>query len=183
MDLGKEVKRFKSKKGNDVVIRYLKKEDLDDLLKFANDLSKEDTFVMLAGEEITREEEEKYLNEAIEKIREGNKVQLVVIVNGMFAGNAEIRRNDKRKKHVGTIAISIAKEFREEGIGTELLKTLIGEGRNLGLKLLILSCFAINGRALAVYNKLGFRPVGTIPGIYSYRGKYVDEVLLYLPLV
>lgn len=45
---GKIIKKFKTKKGKEIVIRYLKWEDLDELTRYVNDLSKEDTFVNLS---------------------------------------------------------------------------------------------------------------------------------------
>lgn len=184
MELGKVVKIFKSKKGNEVVVRYLKYEDLDDLLKFANALSEEDTFVMLSGEVLTREEELKYLEDSIESMEKGQKVHLVATLNGRVVANCQITREKKRKAHVGNLAISVAKAFREEGIGTELIKTLIEEGKKqLGLRLVTLMCFETNDRALQMYKKVGFKLAGVIPKIYLYKGEYVGEVLLYLPLV
>ena len=50
MKLGTVIREFKSKKGNNVIIRTPMWEDLDDILTFANALSKEDTFVLLNGE-------------------------------------------------------------------------------------------------------------------------------------
>ncbi|MBI3955913.1 GNAT family N-acetyltransferase, partial [Candidatus Gottesmanbacteria bacterium] len=178
---GKIVKTFTSKKGNKVVIRYPKWEDLDDLHGFINILSKEDTFIMFSGEEISREEETKWLGETLTKMETGEKVHLIATVNGSFAGNCEIRRHKRRETHVGTIGISVALKFRNEGVGSELLKALIEEGKRLGVKLLILHCFENNDRALHLYEKLGFVRAGLIPGVYLYKGSYVGEVTLYLP--
>lgn len=181
MEFGKIIKSFKSKKGNNTIIRYPQPGDLDNVLQFANALVEEDTFVML-NQPMTREEEEKWLRDTLEKMEKGQKIQLVCEVNGVYAGNCEIRRRDKRQSHVGEVGISIAKAYREEGIGTELLKTLIDEGKGMGLRLLVMNCFETNARALHVYEKLGFRRAGTVPGVYAYKSDYIGEVRLYLPL-
>ncbi len=182
MNIGKITKTFTSKKGNTVIIRYPKPGDLDDVLKFANALVQEDTFVML-NQPMTREEEEKWLTDTLEKMEKGKKIQLVCEVNGVYAGNCEIRRRDKRQSHVGEIGISMAKAYREEGIGTQLLNALIDEGKRMGLRLLVLYCFETNARALHIYEKLGFRHAGLIPEIYAYKGSFIGEAVLYLPLV
>jgi len=44
------VKKFISKKGKEIIIRYPKWEDLEELTRYANKLSKEDTFVTFSGE-------------------------------------------------------------------------------------------------------------------------------------
>lgn len=183
MQPGKIIKTFTSKKGNTVIIRYPKPEDLDDVLKFANAIVDEDTYVDVLSEPVTREEEEKWLRETLEKMESGKKIQLVCEVDGNYAGNCEIRRRDKRQSHVGEIGISIAKAYREEGIGTELLKTLIEEGKRMELRLLVMDCFESNARALHVYKKLGFRRAGLIPEMYAYKKSFVGGVVLYLLLV
>jgi len=182
MTLGKVLTRFQSTKGNDVVIRYTKWEDLDDMLAYANALSKEDTFVELSGEKLTRNVEIKYLGDLIQDMEKGEAVCLVAIVNGKYAGSSEIHRGVRRKKHVGMIGISLSAAFREEGIGSKLLEAIIGEGKKMDLRLLAMNCFDVNTRALHVYEKLGFRKAGLLPAAYAYKGKYHGEYTLYLPL-
>ena len=181
MHPGKIIKTFTSKKGNTVIIRYPKLDDLDAVLKFVNDLVAEDTFIML-NEIQTREQEEKWLKDTLAAIASGGKIHLVADVNGHYAGNCEIRIHDKRQTHVGDIGISVAEQYRDEGIGRELLLTLIEEGKNASLKLLILQCFENNDRALHLYESLGFIHAGLVPGVYAYKGRFVGEVTLCLPL-
>ena len=181
MQSGKIIKTFKSKKGNNVIIRYPKWEDLDVVTKFVNTLIEEDTFLMLP-EKQTRTSEATWMAKTFDDIEKGKKIHLVAEVNGQYAGNCEIRIHDKRQSHMGDIGIAIARPYREEGIGRVLLQTLIEEGKNAGLKLLILHCFQNNDRALNLYEKLGFKRSGTVPGVYAYKGDYVGEVTLYLPI-
>ncbi len=181
MTPGRIIKTFTSKRGNPVVIRYPKWEDLDAMTTFANELVDEDTFVAL-NKHITREEEAKWLGETLAAIETGKKIQLVAEVSGTFAGNCEIRIHDKRQTHVGDVGIALAKDYRDEGIGAELLPTLIDEGKKAGLTLLTLHCFETNDRALHLYEKLGFARAGLVPGMYAYKGSFVGEITLYLPL-
>ncbi len=183
MKLGKTIKKFKSKKGNQVVIRTLQIEDLDNLLKFANGLVDEDTFVMLSGSKLNRAEEQKYLKDSIEKIKQNKKIHLVALVNGVFAGSAEVRRQERRKSHVGEIGIALIPEYRGEGIGTELLETLVDEAKQLKLRLVYMHCFETNSPALHVYEKIGFQRSGVVPGMLSHKNNYIGEVTLYKQLV
>lgn len=181
MTPGTIIKTFTSKKGNPVVIRYPTWEDLDAFTSFINALVDEDTFIALHTR-ITREEEAKWLAETIFAMEIGKKIHLVADVNGHVAGNCEIRIHDKRQAHVGDIGISVAAPYRDEGIGREILSTLIGEGRKAGLKLLVMHCFENNARALHLYESLGFVRSGLVPGVYAYKGRFIGEVTLYLPL-
>lgn len=172
-----------SRKGNSVAFRYVKPSDLDAMLTYANELIVEDTFVELSGTPLTREAEAEVLKKILEQMEKAEKVHIVVEVNGAYAGNAEVRRGKRRKYHVGELGISLAKQYRDEGIGTELFKTLIAEARQLGLRLLTLNCFEGNDRALHVYKKLGFVRAGIIPNAIKYKEGYVGELIMYLPLV
>jgi RimJ/RimL family protein N-acetyltransferase len=48
----------------------------------------------------------------------------------------------------------------------------------MGLKVLMLSAFASNKRAIHVYEKVGFVQNGRIPRKFFKDGKYVDEVIM-----
>ena len=56
------------------------------------------------------------------------------------------------------------------------MEILIEGARTMNLRMLELSCFANNPRALNLYEKMGFREVGRIPGKYFYKGGYIDSV-------
>lgn len=179
MKPGTVIKTFISKKGKNVIIRTLQPDDLDDLLVFANSLIAEDTFVMLSGTPLERQGEITYVKDAIKKIEEGKKIHIVTMVNGKFAGSAEVRLFDRRQSHVGEIGISVARAFREEGIGSIMMDVLLDEAKSIGVKLLVLQCFENNPRAIHVYEKMGFKFSGTVPGAYSYKGGFVGEVTMY----
>lgn len=181
MNPGQIIKTFKSKKGNDIIIRYPKWEDLDTVTEFVNALIEEDTFLMLP-EKQTHTSEATWMAKTFDDIENSKKIHIVAEVNGQYAGNCEIRIHERRQAHVGDIGISIAAQYRQEGIGYELLSTLIEEGKKKGLHLLIIHCFKNNDRALHLYEKLGFKRAGLVPGMYQYKGSYVGEVTLYLPI-
>jgi len=175
--------KFISKKGNNVTFRYLRENDLDAMLSYINTLIAEDTFIGLYGAPLTLEEEKKHLDETIESMKKGDKIVIVVEINGQYVGSGDLRRETvRRKKHGGNIGISLLQEYREDGIGTKLLTHLIAEGKKLGLSLLHLTCLENNDRALHLYEKLGFKRCGYMPNACFWKGGYVGEVTLYLPL-
>jgi RimJ/RimL family protein N-acetyltransferase len=55
---------------------------------------------------------------------------------------------------------------------------LVGEAKKKGLKVLTLSAFASNKRAIHVYEKIGFAQTGLIPKKHFKEGKYIDEVIM-----
>ena len=179
---GKIVKQFKTKKGNEVIIRYPKWEDLEQLTEFINNLSQEDTFVLYSGEIVTKDQEMEYLIQFFKGLEKGNRIQLCAFMNDRLVANSTLVRKRLRAKHMGSIAISVAKGYREEGIGSELLKALTDESRKLSLKILSIDLLANNERAQHVYQKIGFKECGRFPKMYFYKGQYVDQILMFLEI-
>lgn len=165
-----------------MVFRYPKQSDLDEMLRFANDLIAEDTYVELSGKLLTKDEEAKVLKELLEKIAKGEAVNLVTEIDGKFSGSADLRLGKRRHSHVAEIGIALVPEARGEGIGSQLLTTLIEEAKRRSLRLLVLNCNEKNALARHVYEKLGFKKSGVIPGAISFRGEYVGEVKYFLPI-
>jgi ribosomal protein S18 acetylase RimI-like enzyme len=92
------------------------------------------------------------------------------------------RRLSGYDKHLGDTGIAVKNGFRDSGIGTEMMKTLVQHGKLWGLKALMLTVFANNARALHVYRKIGFVETGRIPKKFFKEGRYIDEVALTMPL-
>jgi len=73
--------------------------------------------------------------------------------------------------------------YRDRGIGTEMMKILMEQARLMNLKVLTLSVFATNKRAIHVYEKVGFKEAGRIrKGIYR-KGEYIDRIIMTKDLV
>lgn len=179
---GKIIKTFISKKGHEVVFRLPLPEDFAAIWGYACDLAAEDTFVEISGPPPTEEEERKWFDEVLESIARKNAIYIHVWVGNQLAGSGRVIRGKYRHAHVGHVGISLSPAYRDGGIGTELFRTLIDQARALGLHILELSCYENNPRALHMYEKLGFKTIGIMPGAVAWKGGYVGEVKMYLPL-
>ena len=162
-----------------LTIRPLEIGDTRALLAFANNLIEEDTYLMLSGKKMTYAAEKKYVTDSLTLVRKKEKIHLIAEVDGVIAGSAEIRRGEKRKHHIGEIGISVLKKFRQEGIGRRLMSELIGQGKLLGLRMLMLHCFENNAAALGLYKKFGFVACGLLPEALKYHGEYIGEVTMF----
>jgi len=103
---------------------------------------------------------------------------LVAEVDGKVIASSDLRPQRGYEKHVGVIGIVIKNGFRDAGIGTEIMRTLVEQGGKMGLKVLILSAFETNKRAIHVYEKVGFVETGRIPKKHFRDGQYIDEVIM-----
>lgn len=169
------------KDGTAYLIRYPKRTDLQDLWKYINQVSQERTYISLQGEEISLKEERDFLNLALKKIKSKESVFLIVESEGKIVGIAEVTKRGRTEKHVGVFGITLAKDFRSKGIGKKLMTLIIEEAKkNLeGLKIIRLVCFADNKVACHLYESLGFKEYGRLPGGLLFHDKPSDEVLMY----
>lgn len=178
---GKVVFEGKIEKGLDVIIRYPKKTDVKIMLDYINTLSKEQTFIRLQGEEISFEEEEKFISSMLKKIAANTGVQLLVFHNNQLIGASDILMRDRVEKHEGVFGITIAKDYRGKGVGTILMQKVIDEAIKSipQLRIITLGIFDNNPVAADLYKKLGFREYGRLPQGIFYKGSYINHVYMY----
>jgi len=167
------------------VYRELKMGDVDALVRFANELVAEDTFVLI-DKKMTKKFEKKWVLGQLKRIRKRDAVTLLAESDGRIVGNCGIRRKMRgdvrcgRIGHSADFGISVSKDYRGHGVGETLArKTIALAKKRLGIRLLTLTHFANNKIAHGLYLKLGFRDCGKWPKALKFRGKYVDEVLMY----
>jgi RimJ/RimL family protein N-acetyltransferase len=185
MEPGKVFTSFKSNKGNTVVIRYPVERDVVAMHQYINTLHAEDTYLtMLGGQPITFSQEKQFVENVLKAIKSDAARVFLITVEGKIIGVCDVwKEREPRLRHVGVLGIALLPEYREEGIGTQLMKFLISQGKDMGLRMIRLTCFANNPRALHLYEKLGFRKVGVLPGAILYQKRYIDQVIMYVPLV
>ena len=179
--MSKIVFKGKTADGTPYLIRYPKRTDLNELWRYINELSQEQTFISWQGEEISLKDERDFLNGLLRKIREGKSVFLVAESNGKIIGDTGIDTKGRVNNHVGLLGLSIAKEFRGKGIGKKLIQSVLDEaGKKLKhLKIIHLECFATNEVACNLYKSVGFKEYGKLPGGIAYKDGFVDEILMY----
>ena len=101
--------------------------------------------------------------------------------NNKLIGIAAIDMQDKTESHRGVLGISLADDYRGEGIGKLLLEQILKEAeRNLpNLYIVTLEVFGVNNIALQLYISFGFKEYGRLPNGIRYKEDYVDDVMMY----
>ena len=158
-------------------MRTPKWEDLEDFIELVNSLVDEGADVTMY-QSVTREGEAEWLGRKLIALDRDSVFVLVAEVDGEMIGNSELRMTKGFSSHVGEIGIIIKRGYRDLGIGTEMLRTLISQAKTMCLKLLKLSVYSSNERAIHVYNKLGFKETGRIPNGLFKNGKYLDDIIM-----
>jgi RimJ/RimL family protein N-acetyltransferase len=178
MKTGKTLLGFYAENGQKVVFRTPKWEDVDDLLELINSLVEEGAEISRDEKIESRDAEIDWLSKALASLEKDEVFYLVAEVNGKVVASSDMHMLRGYDKHVGVIGIVIKQGFRDLGIGTRMMQTLVDEAEKKGLKVLTLSAFASNKRAIHVYEKIGFVQTGLIPKKHFKEGKYIDEVIM-----
>jgi len=178
---GKVLHTFTTKSGKTATLRFPFWEVLPQLLEYINLISVEDTYVRFSGEQISLKDEAEYLASIFVAMELKQRVYVYCFIDEKLAGACEVSQIPDlraRGRHVARLGITVAKDWRGDGIGYQLAKIAIETATQelSGLKMVVLECFASNTAAINLYQKLGFIEKGRLPGYLKYRGEYVDEV-------
>ncbi len=92
--------------------------------------------------------------------------------------------NIGRCGHIANASYAVERNARGHHAGEALVKDCLIKGKELGFKILQFNAVvASNAAALALYKKLGFERLGTIPGGFlNIDGVYEDIILHYIEL-
>ncbi len=142
----------------EIHIRPMEKRDVDAVSRL-----EEETFSMPWSREaflemITKKDAAYYVAESAEEIVGGCGVLMV-------AGEGNITN------------VAVKASARNQGIGTKLLRYMIGEGERNGLNAFTLEVRVSNAAAIHVYEKLGFRSEGIRPNFYEKPAE--DAVIMW----
>ena len=175
---------FTSKTRRKIQIRNPSIDDVSIMRDYINELSNERTFIRFQGEQVSLEEERAFLQDQLEKIKNGQAVLLLAFSENQLIGIAGIELSDKTERHIGNFGISIKKEYRGDGIGTMLMEKTLEEARKKlsGLEIVTLYFFSNNRVGLEMYRKLGFIQYGVLPRGTKFEKGYADHVMMYKPL-
>ncbi len=178
------VKAVTLRDGRQVTIRPPQSGDAEGLLAWFLAIVAEDTFIGATPETVvTLEQEERFVAAMLEKIRRGDALNFYAATDDDdIVGHIGVDRIKGRSAHCGALAIVVAKEWRNCGLGTELMGALLDEVGQLGLHAIFLSVMATNAPAIHLYSKIGFRQCGRLPQYIEHRGELVDRVDMWLPL-
>ncbi len=183
MKLGEIYKELLTRDGRLVVLRPPKKDDLDSMLEFINELVDErhedPNFGLLLDKKMTRAEEARWLRKRLDNIAKEEVIHIVAESNGKIVGSCDVARgiySDTR--HRGVLAVFVAKGWRDIGLGRELIKETLNQCKKRGLMIVELEVLSTNRRAIHLYKKSGFRVIGRLPKGVRRDGKFYDKVMM-----
>ncbi len=142
-----------------LLIREVKEEDLNDLLKLELEAFKRPYSLSLIKREVS-------LPFSIFLVAEGEDGVLGYASGWLVGQTAELNR------------IAVKKERRGEGIGKELLKAFIKKCVDKGIKEVFLEVEENNETARKLYSSFGFKEIGVRKNYYGERDAIVYKITL-----
>ena len=106
--------------------------------------------------------------------------------SGHILGTYILRPNQSGGgSHVANAAFMVAPVARGRGIGRAMAEHCLTEGRRLGFRAMQFNfVVSTNDPALRLWQKLGFKIVGTLPGAFRHPEKgYVDVYVMFRSLL
>lgn len=172
-------KRIVSKSGKTLTVRLPEQSDLQRVLVYINDLIAEDTYIIMSGKPVTETEEKNYLTGLIKNINAKEEVCLYIFDGDKLVANGQIKKRVRRLSHIGDFGITVAREYRQDGVGSQLMAMLLEEAKSIGVKIVVLEVFSNNQRACHVYKKMGFTEFGVLPKSVVHRGETINLIQMY----
>lgn len=166
-----------------VEIRRATANDAENILEYCRIVGSESDNLTFGAEgvSITVEQEKEYLNSILDSDKQ---LYLVAVKENEIVGTAIFASFTKaRLAHRAEISISVKKSEWGNHIGTLFMEKLIDFARNAAkTEIISLEVRSDNERAIALYQKFGFKTVGTFDGFMKINGKNVSCDIMKLEL-
>lgn len=140
--------------------------DAEQLLKFMKQIGGESDNLTFGEEGIpfSVESEAAYIA-GMENSR--NDVMLLAKDGNKIVGNASLSRLPRRMSHRGDLSVAVAKDYWNRGIGGELISAVIAFAKENDFAVIDLQVRSDNAGAIHLYEKYGFRTIGTHPSFFQ----------------
>jgi RimJ/RimL family protein N-acetyltransferase len=169
------------KTGEQLLVRSAQTEDAAQIVDMKATIMAEDIYTLTSPGEFrpSAERERQTIGECAEQ---SGYLYLVAEAAGQLIGQLEFENGRWRKTaHAGMLSIYVARDWRERGVGTFLLRSLLDwAGAHPLIEKVTLAVFSSNRRAIAAYLKCGFAEEGRCAREMKLdSGEYLDSVLMY----
>jgi RimJ/RimL family protein N-acetyltransferase len=170
-----------------IIYRDVRPSDFESLsnnfFSFIDELKENpDLGLVLVKKKPTLSEELEWFSDFYKNVEQGKTIATVAETDSKVVGVCEVERMrpDSDVSHRGELGLAIVKEYRGQGIGTELMKHTLEKCRGK-FEMIELSVFSIN-KAKKLYERFGFQTFGHNPHAIKRDGKYYEEDLMLLKL-
>ena len=177
MKTGKFYREFVTHSGLSVTLRSPRWEDVDDLLELRIQLIEEEAMIG-ADTAINRDQMIDRHAQLIRGVETGKMVAVIAEVDGKAVGQSNASKRGGRLRHNAGLGVFLKREYRNQGVGSELMRELETQSKKHDVKILYLEVYSISP-AVELYKRLGYTEYGRLPQAIQYRSEYLDCTLMY----
>jgi RimJ/RimL family protein N-acetyltransferase len=165
--------------GTRVLLRVLDKDDRDRLQAMFAVVGDDDAEAMRENVK-----DPAVIQTWIDELDYARVIPLVAVVNDEIVGDATLRLGQGPYRHKAEVRIFLSKPYRQRGLGTAMLKSLIDIAKRMELHLLTVEVIANRTPVIRAFRGLGFQMQTTLPDYFMMPdGETLDVALMILPLV
>jgi len=160
-----------------IQIREAKVEDIKTFQAYLNELCNEHLPTIYEHQgEVSEQKATDFINKMISA---ENSALFFAEKNGRIVGSLDFHGSHRmQQRHLGVFAVSVASSHRGQGIGSKLIQFMLDWAANNKITRIELEVFAINTRAIKLYQRLGFKQEGVRTGAVLIAGSPVDIILM-----
>lgn len=162
-----------------ITIRQAEIGDAEKLLGCIKQYIPQSEYIPKLEQEITLtiEQEKEWINSFLTN---ENSLLLIAEYGNEIIGNIDLTGNRRKiMEHTAVIGMGMLREWRNLGLGTALLKSIIQWAKeNPLLELIWLQVYTENVSGLNVYRKMGFEDNGIIKNFFKKDKRYFDNLTM-----
>ncbi|KPJ62633.1 hypothetical protein AMJ44_15390 [candidate division WOR-1 bacterium DG_54_3] len=163
--------------GKKVRIRALEKTDIDEIMKWVNDEEVKDNLLMRYP--VSRYQEEKWIETALDDSNQRNKVFAIETKEGIYLGGIGLHRIDWENRNAEAGIVIGKKEHWNKGYGTDAMMAILDFAfSQMNLHRVYLRVFEYNLRGIRSYQKCGFKKEGVLRQDRYDNGEYHNTVMM-----
>ena len=172
-------KEVSLKNGKTVLIRQAELVDADDLLQCVKNYIPTSDYVPKLEQEIKLSvaQEVEWIHSFL---KNDNSLLLIVEYESQIIGNIDLAGSQRKiMEHTAMIGMGMLEEFRNSGLGTFLLSSVIDWAKqNSILEIIWLQVYTENTLGLTLYRKMGFMENGIIKNFFKKGNQYFDNLTM-----
>ena len=109
-----------------------------------------------------------------------DNIMLLAKSDDKIVGCASLNRLPRRMKHRGDFAISVAKDYWNKGIGSQLLNNIIAFAKENDFEVIDLQVRGNNKNAIHLYEKYRFKKIGEHPAFFKIDDENISFYIMCL---
>ena len=146
--------------------------DAAEILQYLKQIGAETDNLTFGSEGLpfTIESEKEYISQIENSC---DAIMLIAKENGKIVGDASLSRLSRRMNHRGDLGVSVLKKCWNRGIGSQLLLGIINFAKENSFEVIDLQVRSDNLSAIHLYEKYGFKKIGTHPAFFKIDGEEI----------